>query len=73
VVATGLAFIAAPFIQEIANIPVITIAGVSRSLPGWSMPVSILFGVFLVTTSMHLAKWVGNLHGRYAKQLLVAD
>jgi uncharacterized membrane protein len=73
VVATGLAFIAAPFIQEIANIPVITIAGVSRILPGWSMPVSILFGVLLVTTSMHLAKWVGNLHGRYAKRLLVAD
>jgi len=30
-----------------------------------------LGGILLWTVMMHLVKWVGGLHGRYAKALLV--
>jgi hypothetical protein len=42
-------------------------------LPTWSYPLVILAGVLLWTSTMHLVKLVGGLHGRYAKALLVTS
>lgn len=30
-------------------------------------------GVLIATSSMHLARWVGKVHGKFAKALLVSD
>lgn len=40
--------------------------------PAW-YPVLVLFGFLLLTTSMHLFKWIGQVHGKYAKMFLVTD
>lgn len=40
--------------------------------PAW-YPVLIIFGFLLLTASMHLFKWIGQLHGRYAKTFLVTE
>jgi hypothetical protein len=36
-------------------------------------PLLIISGFVLLTASMHLFKWIGQLHGRYAKMFLVTD
>ena len=33
----------------------------------------VLFGFLLLTSSMHLFKWIGQVHGKYAKMFLVTD
>jgi hypothetical protein len=66
-------FAALPVVQEVLNVPVLQFAnGVDYFLPPWGYPLAMLGGVLLWTGTMHLAKWVGGLHGRYAKALLVA-
>jgi len=65
-------FAALPIVQEVLNVPVIQYGnGVDFFLPQWGYPLAMLGGVLLWTATMHLVKWVGGLHGRYAKALLV--
>ena len=65
-------FIALPILQEVLHVPVVQYAnGVDFFLPQWGYPLAVLGGVLLWTATMHLVKWVGGLHGRYAKALLV--
>ena len=42
-------------------------------LPTWTYPLVSLLGVFLLTASMHIFKFIGQLHGKYAKTFLVTD
>jgi len=69
----GVGLIAAPFIQEMLNVTVITLGGTAYLIPGLAMPFVIALGGVLITAFMHLAKGVGKLHGLYAKRLLVAN
>jgi hypothetical protein len=39
--------------------------------PAWSYPLVILAGVFLLFSSLHLARLMGKIHGRFAKFMLV--
>jgi uncharacterized membrane protein len=67
---TGLAI---PFVQEIFHEPVVYMNDLRFFLPTWSYPLVILAGIVLWTSTMHLVKLVGGLHGRYAKALLVTN
>ena len=67
---TGLAI---PILQELFHLPVVTIWDAHYYLPQWTYPLLIFAGVLLWTATMHLVKWIGGLHGRYAKALLVTD
>ncbi|MEW5830289.1 MAG: sensor domain-containing protein [Chloroflexota bacterium] len=68
---TGLAI---PIVQEYFDIPAITIGGgLFIYLPDWSYPLTVLAGLLLWTVTMHAVKYVGQLHGRYAKALLVTE
>ncbi len=40
---------------------------------GGAFPFTIAFGILLTTVTMHLAKWIGGLHGRFAKFMLVGE
>lgn len=65
-------FVALPIVQEVLDIPVVQFAnGVDYFLPKWGYPLAVFGGLLLWTSTMHLVKWVGGLHGRYAKTLLV--
>jgi hypothetical protein len=41
--------------------------------PMASYPILVICGFLLLTTSMHLFKWIGQLHAKYAKMFLVTD
>lgn len=72
-VAGGIGMIAAPFVQEMSNVAVITLNSGPYLIPGALMPFWIIGGVLVVTIFLHLAKAVGKVHGKYAKFMLVAD
>ncbi len=72
-VGIGLSLIAAPFAQEMLNIPVIYTGSVAYYIPYWTMPLSVIGGVLILTVFMHFARGIGKVHGKYAKWMLVTD
>jgi uncharacterized membrane protein len=73
VLSFSLSFIAIPFIQEFTSQGGIVNNDLRYSFPTWSYPLLVLFGMFLWTLFMNLARGIGQMHGRMAKALLVTD
>ena len=69
----SISFIAVPFVQEILGVGVVVNNDIRYYLPTWSYPLLILGGVLLWTAFMNLARGLGQLHGRFAKLMLVTD
>ena len=69
-IALSLSGIAMPILQLGFDIP-ININGASYDLAGWMLPLVVVAGCLLATLTMHLAKYVGRMHGALAKALLV--
>lgn len=63
--------IALPILQLGFDLPVSYANGVSYYLVGWMLPVAVIAGILLATLTMHLARYLGRLHGIMAKTLLV--
>lgn len=73
ILAFSLSIIAIPIFQEIFSLPLAEIAEARYFLPRWGYPLVVLAGLLLLTVTMHLVKKVGDLHGRYAKAMLVVE
>ncbi len=73
VFAFSLSGIAIPIIQGVFNLPVGNIEGVHYYVPTLALPLVVADGILLWTGYMHLAKFVGKLHGQYAKGMLVSE
>jgi hypothetical protein len=69
----SLSLMAAPVFQGIFKEGIIMIGNVRYFLPVWSYPFIILMGFLLWTVSMHIARFIGHLHGRFAKWMLVSE
>ncbi len=69
-IALSLSGIAMPILQLGFDIP-ININGASYDLAGWMLPLVVVAGFLLATLTMHLAKYVGRMHGALSKALLV--
>jgi HEPN domain-containing protein len=69
-IALSLSGIAMPILQLGFDIPV-NINGGSYYLADWMLPLVVVAGILLATLTMHLAKYVGRMHGALAKTLLV--
>lgn len=69
----GLAWMATPIVQYGFDLPIVTIEDYYWYAPGWLVPLVIIAGFMLILLTMHLAKVVGRVHGRYAKALLVRN
>lgn len=69
----SVSFMVAPLVQTIVDIPLITVGYERYYIPGWSTPLFLLAGFLLWTLTMHLGRWIGQLHGKYAKMFLVTD
>ena len=69
------AFIAAPIAAIVFNVPfeAISYGEVIWYVPDYLTPLFAIFGVFLATVTMHIARWTGKVHGKFAKALLVSD
>lgn len=64
---------AVPVAQLVFDMPVITVNSTNYYLPLYTLPLFPLVGILFWTQLMHLVRWVGGLHGRYAKALLVTE
>lgn len=69
----SLSFIAIPFVQEILGEGVVMNNDIRYYVPTWSYPLLVLGGVLVWTTFMNIARGMGQLHGRFAKLMLVTD
>jgi len=65
--------IAIPILQEVFHLPVVQNYDVHYFMPQWGYSITILAGFLLWTAMMHVIKYVGGLHGRFAKFMLIAD
>jgi len=74
-ISVSLALIISPVLAYGFNIPVGTFidGDVVRQLPNYFTPLISILGVGLATGTMHVARWVGKVHGKFAKALLVSD
>jgi hypothetical protein len=73
VLSISLSFIAIPFLQEILDQGAVMINDINYTLPMWTYPLFVLAGFLLWTIFMHIARGIGQLHGRFAKWLLVSE
>jgi len=74
-VSVSLALIVSPILTYVFNIPIGTYidAGIVWELPEYLTPLLSVLGVLLGTASLHVSRWVGKVHGKFAKALLVSD
>lgn len=73
-IAISASFVVAPALQLIFDIPpMIMWEGGIVLLPTSSLFLMAFVGVIMVTSTMHFAKFLGGVHGAYAKKVLVAD
>lgn len=70
-ISTGL--MAAPLVQSITDFPIFSLGVARYYLPPWTTPLFLLIGFLIWTLAMHLGRWIGQLHGKYAKMFLVTD
>jgi hypothetical protein len=73
VLSISLSFVALPFLQEYVHQGVVEMNGIHYVLPMWAYPLFVLTGFLLWTTFMNIARGIGQLHGRFAKWLLVTE
>ncbi len=69
----SIGLMAAPLVQSITDIPLLTFGYDRYYIAGWSSPLFLLAGFLIWTLAMHLGRWIGQLHGKYAKTFLVID
>ena len=70
-IAVSLSLIAMPILHYVFNYPFVQTDHHMYYLPGWSMPLVVMGGFFLMIVTLHVARGLGRLHARYAKKLLV--
>ena len=74
VLSFSLAFIAIPVLQEVFHQGAIMWgSGIRYAFPTWTYPLWVIGGFLLWTTFMNIARGVGQLHGKFAKWILVGE
>ena len=74
-VSISLALIVSPIAAYVFNLPVGSFSNgeVIWQLPNYLTPLFSALGVLLGTATLHISRWVGKIHGKFAKALLVSD
>ncbi|MHB8104008.1 MAG: sensor domain-containing protein [Dehalococcoidales bacterium] len=62
-----------PIAELVFGIPSFTIGDYGYFTPYWLMPFAVIGGVLLLFATMHVVKYVGKLHGAWAKTMLVQE
>ncbi len=62
-----------PVLEYIFDLPFAQIHDTVYYTPGWIMPLVVVWGVFWLFVTMHMAKGLGRMHTRIARSLLVRD
>ena len=69
----SLGLMAVPLVQSFTDFPILTIGTQSYEISPWMVPLFLLAGFLIWTATMHMGKWIGYLHGKYAKTFLVTE
>ena len=69
--AVSLALVVWPIVSVILREPLFVVFPHEYFATGWLIPFSAVAGLLLLTSTMHLAKAIGRIHGALAKALLV--
>lgn len=69
--ALSVSLILRPFLEYTFDLPMAHISGIDYWTPTWFMPFMVLFGVVLLILTLHVARGMTRLHGRWAKFMLV--
>jgi hypothetical protein len=70
-IAAAFGLVAAPLAQLLMHFPLISFDGAYIFLPRWALGLMEIGGFLLLTSTLHLIRGIGELHGRYAKALLI--
>ncbi len=70
---SALVVMVAPIFQLVFSYPLISIGTEHIFLPIWSLILLPFGGILLMTLTLHLARTVGGLHGRYARWMLAQE
>ena len=73
VLSVSLSFLAIPILQSVFHQGAVMMNNVRYSFPVWTYPLWMLGGFLLWTAFMNIARGVGQLHGRFAKWMLVSE
>ena len=72
-IALGLSLLAVPIFQYGFNMAIISLGSTQYLIQDWAMPLIVLAGFLTLTLTLHMAKGIGGLHGKYAKRMLVKE
>jgi len=72
-ISLALSGVAIPILQLVFNIAPVQMGAVSYFVPNSLLPFTVLAGFLIFTLTLHIAKGIGKLHGKYAKFLLVSE
>jgi hypothetical protein len=67
------AFLAIPVFQEVLHIGAMVIGDTRIYFPTWTYPLWAVGGILLWTVFMNIARGIGQLHGKFAKWMLVGE
>mgnify|MGYP001826750533 CR=1 FL=1 len=69
--AFAMSFIFRPVLELWFDLPMMHIYNVSYWTPVWFMPFMVIFGVVILIATLHAARGMARLHGKWAKFMLV--
>jgi len=74
-ISVSLALIVSPIAAYFFNLPIGSFSNgeIIWQIPDYLTPLFSVLGVFLGTATLHVSRWVGQVHGKFAKALLVSD
>jgi hypothetical protein len=67
----GLAGIAMPVLHFVFGFPIHQSSDTVFYLPDWLAPLFVIVGMMWFLVTLHVARALGRLHGRFAKTMLV--
>jgi hypothetical protein len=72
-ISISVAFIITPIATIFFDVPFMLDFDANHTciLPVWLTPLVSMLGLALATGTLHLSRWVGRFHGKFAKALLV--
>jgi hypothetical protein len=71
--ALGLGGIATPLLQYVFGLPIAQFDGSEFYAPVWLVALIVIVGFVWLIVTMHVAKIIGGLHGKFAKAMLVRE
>jgi hypothetical protein len=72
-ISLSLGLIATPILDLGFGIPLFTNGSEQYYLNGWMLPIAVIAGILIFVLMLHLAKFTGNMHGKFAKSMLVRE